>query len=110
MPVHGYMNAKSLSKQYLDTLLNDVIPFWEKHSIDRDAGGYFTCLDRQGRVYDTDKFMWLQGRQVWTFSMLYNRLEKRPAWLEMARHGMDFDGNWYFALDRQGVPLADRLY
>jgi N-acylglucosamine 2-epimerase len=103
-----------LHGMYLTNLLDDVIPFWERHSPDRDNGGFFTCLDRQGGVYDTDKFMWLQGRQVWTFAMLYNRLEKRPAWLEIARHGatfmrqhgMDAAGNWYFALDRAGRPLV----
>ena len=40
-------------------------------------------LDREGRVYDTDKFMWLQWRQVWTFSMLYNRYARRPEWLRI---------------------------
>lgn len=99
---------------YRDNLLNDVIPFWETHSLDREFGGYFTCLDREGGVYDTDKFVWLQARQVWTFSMLYNRLEKRPEWVEIARLGAEFlkkhghDGglNWYFALDREGRPLV----
>lgn len=66
----------NFSKLYKDTLLNDVIPFWEKHSIDQKNGGYFTCLNTKGEVYDTDKFIWLQGRQAWTFSMLYNKVEK----------------------------------
>ena len=77
-------------------------------------GGYFTCLDRKGNVYDTDKFVWLQARQMWTYAMLYNRLEKRPEWLDVARHGMEFlrahgrdaDGNWYFSLNRDGDPLV----
>ena len=64
------------SNLYKEALLGDVIPFWEKHSIDPKNGGYFTCLDPKGAVYDTDKFMWLQGRQAWTFAMLYNRVEK----------------------------------
>lgn len=99
---------------YRRALLDGVIPFWEAHSIDRECGGYFTCLDRDGAVFDTDKFTWLQARQVWTFSMLYNRLEKRPGWLEIAghgaeflrRHGMDSAGDWYFSLDRRGNPLV----
>jgi len=103
-----------LATLYRNALFEDVIPFWEKYSVDWECGGYFTCLDRQGNVYDTDKFMWLQARQVWTFSMLYNRWEKRDYWLEIARngaefllqHGMDEGGNWYFALDRQGRPLV----
>jgi len=100
--------------QYRRALLEDVIPFWERHSIDRECGGFFTCLARDGSVFDTDKFVWLQARQVWTFSMLYNRLEPRPGWLEMARLGADFlfahgrapDGNWYFSLTREGRPLV----
>jgi len=104
----------ALAAQYRDALFEDVLPFWVRHSLDWEQGGYFTCLDRQGNVYDTDKFIWLQARQVWTFAMLYNRWERRQAWLEVAhngaefllQHGMDAEGNWYFALDRQGRPLV----
>jgi N-acylglucosamine 2-epimerase len=105
---------KELAKLYKDTLLNNVLPFWEQNSIDWDCGGYFTCLDRAGKVYDTDKFIWLQNRQVWTFSMLYNQLEPRSEWLKIAGHGANFlaehgrdaQGNWYFSLDRAGNPLV----
>ncbi len=104
---------KELSDLYHKALFEDVLPFWERHSIDRQAGGYFTCLNRKGNVFDTDKFVWLQARQVWTYAMLYNRVDKYAPWLEMARHGanflrqhgMDEDGNWYFALNREGRPL-----
>ena len=70
-------DLQSLADLYQNALLQDVIPFWEKYSLDRENGGYFTCLDREGKVYDTDKFIWLQNRQVWLFSTLYNQLEKR---------------------------------
>lgn len=99
---------------YRDALLKNVLPFWEQHSIDQEQGGFFTCLDRSGQVYDTDKFIWLQNRQVWTFSMLYNRLEQRQNWLQVAAHGAQFltqhgrdsEGNWYFSLNRAGQPLT----
>lgn len=102
------------SELYHQKLFGDVIPFWERHSPDRENGGYFTCLDRGGKVYDTDKFIWLQGRQVWTFSMLYNRVERREAWLETAKlgadflrdHGSDANGNFYFSLTATGKPLV----
>ena len=58
--------------RYRSELFDNVVPFWEKHSIDAECGGYFTCLDRKGNVFDTDKFVWLQARQVWMFSRLYN--------------------------------------
>ena len=77
----------TLANQYRDELIEQVIPFWERTSIDHEQGGYFTCLDRRGKVFDTDKFVWLQARQVWTFSMLYNRYEKQARWLEIAANG-----------------------
>ncbi len=99
---------------YKNTLLNDVIPFWENNAIDLESGGYYTCLDDKGTVYDTDKFMWLQGRQAWTFSMLYNTVEKNESWLKTAKHGIDFIikhgmdevGNFYFSTTKEGTPLV----
>ncbi|MEQ8422617.1 MAG: AGE family epimerase/isomerase [Arenibacter algicola] len=108
------MNIAKFTEHYRETLLNDTVPFWEKYSPDKEYGGYFTCLDREGKVYDTDKFVWLQCRQVWLFSMLYNKVEQKGQWMDIAllgadfleRHGMDKDGNWYFSLTREGKPLV----
>lgn len=107
------MDFARLASKYRQALLSDVVPFWQNKSVDKEFGGYFTCLNRYGEVFDTDKFVWLQARQVWLFSMLYNRWEQRPDWLELAaggaaflrRYGMDEEGKWYFALTRDGRPL-----
>ena len=109
------LDFNQLKTQYRDELLNRIIPFWLNHSQDKKFGGYFTCLDRQGNVFDTDKFIWLQGRQVWLFAMLYNKVEKRQEWLDCAIQGAEFlkkyghDGNlnWYFSLTREGRPLVE---
>ena len=45
------------SELYHGELVKNVLPFWLQHSKDEANGGYFTCLDQQGKVYDTDKFM-----------------------------------------------------
>lgn len=108
------MDFTRLASQYKEELLERVVPFWLTHSPDKEFGGYFTCLDREGKVFDTDKFIWLQARQVWLFSMLYNKVEKRPEWLDCAVRGGEFlkkyghDGqlNWYFSLTREGKPLV----
>jgi len=101
---------KALAEQYKAELLEKVIPFWLDKSQDLKYGGYFTCLERDGSVFDTDKFVWLQGREIWMFSKLYNSLEKRQEWLDcavqgaefMKKHGHDGNLNWFFALDREG--------
>lgn len=108
-------NFKQLAEQYKHELLDKVVPFWLNKSQDTQHGGYFTCLERAGSVFDTDKFVWLQGREVWMFATLYNKVEKRQEWLDCAiqgaeflkKHGHDGHLNWYFALDREGHPLVE---
>ncbi|MCD8206423.1 MAG: AGE family epimerase/isomerase, partial [Bacteroidales bacterium] len=107
-------NLEQLASRYERELRGNCLPFWLERSQDREFGGYFSCLDRQGNVYDTDKFIWLQGREVWMFAMLYNQFEKRPEWLECALRGGEFlkkyghDGecNFYFSVTREGRPLV----
>lgn len=109
------IDFKQLARQYKSELLDRVMPFWMEKSIDSEFGGYFTCLERDGEVFDTDKFVWLQGREVWMLATLYNKVEKRREWLDAAIQGAEFlkkhghDGrlNWYFALDREGHPLVE---
>jgi N-acylglucosamine 2-epimerase len=100
------------AERYRSELLDRVIPFWLRHSLDRQHGGYFTCLTREGSVYDARKYVWLQGRAVWMFSKLYNELEPRQEFLDAARlildflrrHARDAQGRYYFSLTREGRP------
>lgn len=100
---------------YANELFNHVIPFWTRFSPDHINGGYYTCLDRKGRIYDRDKFTWLQARQVWTYSYLYNQYESNEQWLQIAELGFRFlttfaeeqkSGSYYFSCDEKGVPLT----
>ena len=101
-------------KLYENELFESVVPFWEKYSADREAGGYFSCIDRDGTVFDKDKFLWMQGRELWCFSHLYRTVRQEPRWLDLAKLGADFlrekgrapNGDFWFALDRSGKPLV----
>ncbi len=107
-----------LTAFYQDTLLNNVIPFWIRHGLDREYGGMLTALDRDGAVLDTDKSVWFQGRAGWMFATLYNTVERRSEWLEAARSCIEFshqhcfapDGKMYFSVTRDGQPLRKRRY
>lgn len=109
------IDFKSTASLYRSELLDSVLPFWLEKSQDYEYGGYFSCLNRDGSVYDTDKFIWLQGREVWMFAMLYNKVKHCPEWLQAAVQGAEFlkkyghDGeyNWYFSLTRDGRPIVD---
>lgn len=111
----SHINHSTLKKYldiYKEELYERVIPFWLKYSLDKKHGGYFTCLDEDGKIYDTKKYMWLQARQVWLFSKLYNTVEQKSEWLNAAKLGIDFirkygvtpEGRVYFSMTRDGKP------
>ena len=114
----GSGERKALAHFYRDTLLNDVTPFWLVHGVDREHGGYLTCLNRDGCVLSGDKSVWFLGRMAWMFSRLYLAYGMREEWLEaarsgigfMERHAFDTDGRMFFSLDREGRPLRKRRY
>ena len=81
---------KQLSEYYLRHILDDVMPFWDARCVDEECGGFFTCFDRQGKLTDDNKYIWFQGRQTYTYALLYNHIEKRRDWLDKARHGFRF--------------------
>jgi N-acylglucosamine 2-epimerase len=103
---------------YRDGLLQDVMPFWLRHGIDREHGGVLSALGRRGEVVDTDKAVWIQGRAAWMFGTLHNTVERRPEWLEASLSCARFlrdrctapGGKLYFTVTREGKPLRMRRY
>ena len=110
---------EDLLRTYRDGLLKDVVPFWTQHAVDREFGGFMMCLNRDGTVLDTDKGVWQQARAAWLFGELYNNVEPRDEWLELARSGVEFidrhcidpaDGRMWFQVTRNGQPIRKRRY
>jgi N-acylglucosamine 2-epimerase len=103
---------------YRRTLLDNVIPFWLRNGMDREQGGIFTALDRDGSLLDSDKSVWFQGRAGWMFATLAKTVEPRAEWLEAARSCVEFlrrhcssaEGKMYFSVTREGRPLRMRRY
>jgi len=103
---------------YKDGLLNNIIPFWLRHSIDREHGGFMFAVDHDGTIVDTDKGVWQHGRFTWMLATLYNEVEENDEWLEQAINGANFlenhcidaDRRMFFVVDRQGKPVRKRRY
>jgi N-acylglucosamine 2-epimerase len=104
---------------YRDGLLTDTLPFWIPRCVDRECGGFQMALDRDGSLLDTDKGVWQQGRFTWLLGKLYNRVEPREEWRELAQHGIEFldahcfdpaDGRMWFHVARDGRPIRKRRY
>lgn len=107
-------NIKKYANIYRDTLLNDIMPFWMKYAID-SQGAINNCIDDDGVVLSRDRYIWSQGRALWVFSALYNRIEKRNEWKEAAdglfgylsSYGRDEKGYWMYRLNYNG-DIIDR--
>ncbi len=98
-------------------LVNNILPFWLKDAIDYKNGGIYTCLDKKGNIYGTDKSVWFQGRALWVFSKAYNCIDKNEEYLNAAKNIYKFlekctdtDGRMFFTVTEDGRELQKRRY
>ncbi len=98
-------------------LTENILPFWLGDAIDTENGGIYTCLDREGKIYGTDKSVWFQGRALWSLSKAYNCIEKRDEYLTAAENiyrflhtCTDTDGRMFFTVTADGRELQKRRY
>ena len=112
---------KILAEQaWIRSQLEDVANFWLKNGMDPVHGGVYTCLDREGTVFSTDKSVWMQGRCGWTFAYLCHIYGVRKEWLDASKSCLDFlenhcinhaaGGRLYFTVTEDGQPLRQRRY
>jgi N-acylglucosamine 2-epimerase len=96
---------------YEEHLFRHVMPFWTGHLVDRENGGLNNIVDDSGNVLSTDKVMWSQGRALWTFSAIHNKLDRSGPWLDIAGTIARFvlnicrkpgDARWIFRYDSNG--------
>lgn len=109
---------KSWAESYKKDLTENIMPFWMKYGLDRENGGVYTCVDRDGSLMDTTKSVWFQGRFAFICSFAYNNVEKNQEWLDAAKstlefiekHCFDEHGHMYFSVTAEGKPLRKRRY
>jgi len=98
-------------------LLEELLPLWFEHGVDRERGGFHPELTRELRPGPRDfKRLVSQTRQIYAFSQA--ALLGAPAWsLEAAAHGVEFlqekfwdpryEG-WYLTTELAGQPRDRR--
>ncbi len=116
------MERTSLEKYlniYSKELIENIIPFWQNNGVDREYGGFFNYIGRDGSVLFTDKNVRQQGRFVLQYARAYCEIEKQQEWLDLALHGIKFiedycfdehDGRCYYEVTRDGKPVRKRRY
>lgn len=118
MTIMNSTRIAELSAVYRDGLQKSVLPFWLKNGMDQEFGGILTCLERDGKLYDTDKSVWFQGRAGWVFASTYNQVEAKQEYLDaavsccefMKKHCFGPEGKMYYSVTREGQPLRMRRY
>lgn len=109
---------KSWAESYKKDLTENIMPFWMEYGLDRENGGVYTCVNRDGSLMDTTKSVWFQGRFAFICSFAYNNVEKKQEWLDAAKstlefiekHCFDEQGHMYFSVTAEGKPLRKRRY
>jgi len=107
------LNLPELRRFYRRELFESFLPFWHKHGIDHELGGFMCGLDYDGTLANTDKFVWFQGRGIWVYSFLCNHFGKNTRHLQIARKTKDFllehapmaNGWWATSVSRSGKVL-----
>ena len=107
-------------KKWVNEELDRCISFWLKNGVDNVNGGVYTCLDREGKIFSTDKSVWMQGRCGWIFAYLCHIYGVRDEWLQASKSCLDFMEKYcinrdagdrmYFTVTADGKPLRQRRY
>ena len=107
-------------RSWIRSELKKSINFWLNNGMDKVNGGVYTCLDRKGEIYSTDKSVWMQGRCGWIFAYLCHVYGVRDEWISASKSCLDFmeahcinreaGDRMYFTVTAEGKPLRQRRY
>ena len=89
------------------------LPFWYRHGVDHERGGFFGNVRDNGSLGSDEKGGWYQGFGIWLFAYFHNRRQGGQRYLEAARRGWDFTrrhaqdakGYWVMNLSRAGEVI-----
>jgi len=111
MPVPG---SDALAREARRELCENILPFWRRHSVDHQRGGFIAELsnDLQPKA-SAGKGLILNARILWTFSAAW-RLTKSPEDAKLAERALRYletyfrdasSGGYFWELDPEGAPV-----
>lgn len=97
-------------------VVDNILPFWKRHAIDRERGGFFGTIASDLTVdRDAPRSCVVNTRIAWTYAAAGRLID--PAWREISDWAVDYvaakfwderEGGLYWMLDSSGAPVADR--
>ncbi|MFN3190060.1 MAG: AGE family epimerase/isomerase [Aureliella sp.] len=100
-------------------LETSLVDFYLPHCVDPIHGGYLEKLDEAGQFASGEKFLTLQARQLWFFSLLAKEGIQRDPALKAAKSGHDFlmahfhdkeEGGFFTKTTGDGTPSDRRKH
>ena len=96
------LSLYQLLEQHKYYLFDDFLPFMDKYVIDHKYGGFMCNTDRDGTNITQNKTTWYEGRGIWVYSFLYNKITREQKYLDIARKSVEFI--------LKNEPAGDTLY
>ena len=80
MDVKAYI--KEWQESYKNDFVNNIMPFWLKYGLDKENGGVYTCLDKEGNIeylmYLKKLILLSKNNQSYLISLLYLKKQHIP--------------------------------
>jgi mannobiose 2-epimerase len=108
---------KELAASARRELLEDILPFWRRHTVDERRGGFIGQMSNDLHIQDdAPKGLILNARILWTFSAAYaytqddqDRALARRAYEYLTDHFLDREhGGYFWELDPGGAVRDDK--
>jgi cellobiose epimerase len=113
-------HLRAQSERCRQLLKSSLVDFYLPAAVDSVHGGYLENLDPQGRFDPAgEKFLVMQGRDLWFFSTLALEGTERPRALAAAKSGFDFlqahfrdteHGGYFAKVSAAGAPTDPRKH
>jgi len=108
---------RDLARRAEAELRTNILPFWLKHTRDRERGGFYGVIERDLKVRkDAPRGALLTARILWTFSAAHRRYQD-PEYRKMAQWAYDDllnrfwdqeNGGVLWTVEASGKPLEQR--
>jgi mannobiose 2-epimerase len=113
------IDKKQFQKELKEELTGDILPFWIRHAVDPDNGGFYGAVTNDLQILnEVPRSAILCARILWTFSAA-SRILGGEENLKMARRAFDYltgvfwdpeFGGLYFDVNFKGLPVFSRKH
>ena len=96
-------DIETFQKRVKSELYENIIPFWQKHTVDNEFGGFAGQVGRDLKIdKHANKGLILNARILWTFAAMY-RFDANPKYLELAKRAYDYLNSYFWDIRFGGM-------